>query len=122
MSHLARYDSLPSVLPRSKIGLVAQARVVDTISAIGAEAWNACFSRELEDYDYLLAVEEAGIAGFSWRYVKVEENGRVLAVMPAFLTDYYLDTTLDESALRRGVGRIRQRFSRFLTMKLACLG
>jgi len=102
--------------------LVAQTRIVDTISAIGAEAWNACFSGELEDYDYLLAVEEAGIVGFSWRYVRVEENGRVLAAMPAFLTDYCLDTTLAEGALRGGVRRIRQRFSRFLTMKLACLG
>ncbi|MCH5735272.1 hypothetical protein MMB01_23815, partial [Salmonella enterica] len=52
----------------------------------------------------------------------VVENGRLLAAMPAFLTDYQLDTTLEEGRLRQFLRRIRQTYSRLLTLKLACLG
>lgn len=109
-------------LPESQLGLVAQAHVVDSIRQVGADAWNACFPGELEDYHYLLAVEEAGIRGFEWHYAVIEENGRVLAAMPFFLTDYALDTTLDEGGLRRSLRTIRRHFPRFLVMRLACLG
>lgn len=110
-----------AILP-STIALVAQGRVVSSLRSVDCAAWNACFPGELENYDYLLAVEMAGIAGFSWRYVMIEENGRIIAAMPAFLTDYHLDTTLDDGRLRRTVRTIRKHFPRFLTMKLACLG
>lgn len=118
----ARELSLHHTLLRASISLVAQVRVVDSIRSIGAGAWNTCFPDELEDYHYLLAIEEAGITGFAWRYVIIEEHGRVIAASPAFLTDYALDTTLDEGKLRRAIRRLRQRFCSFLTMKLACLG
>ncbi|QND52916.1 GNAT family N-acetyltransferase [Phyllobacterium sp. 628] len=106
----------------SKLSAVAQTRVFESIRDIGSEAWNACFADEVEDYDCLLAIEDAGIAGFAFRYVTVVENGRLLAAMPAFLTDYQLDTTLEEGRLRQILRRIRQHFTRFLTLKLACLG
>ncbi|AYG60906.1 GNAT family N-acetyltransferase [Rhizobium jaguaris] len=98
------------------------AEVHFSIRAIGRDAWNACFQDEVEDYDCLLAIEEAGIEGFEWRYITVVEDGRVSAAMPAFLCPYALDTTLEEGALRRAVRRVRQRFPGFLTLRLACLG
>ena len=36
------------------------AEVHFSIRAIGRDAWNACFPNEVEDYDCLLAIEEAG--------------------------------------------------------------
>ncbi len=113
---------LQDEVEQTAIRLVAQARVHYYIRAIGADAWNSCFPGELEDYRYLLALEGADIAGFAWRYVTVEENGRVLAAIPAFLTDYHLDTTLEDGALRRIIRNIRRIFPRFFTLKLACLG
>ncbi|WFU08639.1 GNAT family N-acetyltransferase [Rhizobium sp. CB3090] len=98
------------------------AEVHFSIRAIGREAWNACFHDQVEDFDCLLSIEEAGIAGFEWRYITVVEDGRVSAAMPAFLCPYALDTTLEEGALRRMVRRVRQRFPGFLTLRLACLG
>jgi len=93
-----------------------------SIRAIGREAWNACYPDELEDYDYLLAIEEAGIKGFMWRYAVIREGEEVIACMPAFLTDYNLATTLDAGWLKNLIQHIQSRFPRFLTMKLACLG
>lgn len=107
---LSRFEILPTV------------KVHDSIISIGLSAWNACFAEELEDYHYLLAVEQAGVVGFAWRYITIEEHGKVIVAMPAFLTDYPLDTTLEEGMLRRALRRIRAFIPRFLMMKLACLG
>ncbi|MFS8045239.1 GNAT family N-acetyltransferase [Rhizobium sp. BR 314] len=93
-----------------------------SIRSIGRDAWNACFHDQVEDYDYLLTIEEAGIAGFEWRYITVVEDGRVSAAMPAFLCLYALDTTLEEGGLRRAVRRVQGIFPKFLKLRLACLG
>jgi len=98
------------------------AQVYDTIRAIGREAWNACFRGHVEDYDCLLAIEGAGIGDFEWRYLTVEENGKISAAMPAFLCPYPLDTTLEEGMPRRLIRRVRQYAPGFLVLRLACLG
>lgn len=98
-----------------------EARVVRSIEAIGREAWEACFPGALEGFDYLAAVEAAGLPGFDWRYVIVEANGRPLAAAPAFFTDYRLDTTLTDLG-RRMVAQGRRLAPRAFTVRMACLG
>ncbi len=120
--HSPQRNLAPLAMTKPPMELLAHVRVVESIRQVGAEAWNSCFVRELEAYHYLLAVEESAIAGFAWRYVLIEKHGQLLAAMPAFLTDYRLDTTLEKGALRRGIERMRALLPRFLTMKLACLG
>jgi len=57
------------------------------------------FLRKWKNYDYLLAIEESAIAGFSFRYLTAW-RGRILqSAAPLFLNDYSLDTTL------QGVGK-----------------
>lgn len=97
-------------------------QVYDTIRAIGRETWNACFRGHVEDYDCLLAIEDAGIGDFEWRYLTVVEDGKISAAMPAFLCPYPLDTTLEDGIPRRLIRRVRQHVSRFLVLRLACLG
>lgn len=104
------------------IGIITQSRIVPSLLQISPDAWNACFPGELEDYHYLLAVEASGIEGFTRSYAIVEEGTRLLAAMPAFISDYQLDTTLDDGIVRRAIRRIRNHWPRFLTMRLACLG
>ena len=96
--------------------------IASSIRDIGRQAWNACFHQEVEDYDYLLAVEEAGMAGFDWRYIVLFEHGRIVAAMPMFLSDYRLETTVDVSSSRRIAKFVRRYFPGFLVLKLACLG
>jgi hypothetical protein len=98
-----------------------EVRVVSAMAAVGREAWNACFPGALEDFDYLSAVEAAGLAGFDWRYAVAEEGGRVLAAAPGFFTDYGLDTTLTDLG-RRLVAAARKIAPRAFTVRMACLG
>lgn len=100
----------------------AETRINTSIRDIGREEWDACFADEVERYDYLLAVEEAGIADFRWRYLTIVERGQVIVAMPAFLTDYQLETTADEGNIRKFIRNIRRHLPRFMTLKLACLG
>jgi hypothetical protein len=98
-----------------------EARVIRSIHEVTREAWDACFAGELEGYDYLAAVEAAGLPGFDWRYVLMEQDGRLLAAAPAFFTDYRLDTTL--TAFGRGlVAATRRLAQRAFTVRLASLG
>jgi predicted N-acyltransferase len=88
---------------------------------VGRTAWDACFAGALEGFDYLQAVEAAGLAGFDWRYVVVEEAGRVVAAAPGFFSDYSLDTTLTGLG-RRLVAVTRKVAPRAFTVRMACLG
>jgi hypothetical protein len=98
-----------------------EARVASSIHEIGREAWDACFAGRLEGFDYLAAVEAAGLKGFRWRYVMVSEAGRPLAAAPGFLTDYSLDTTLTDAG-RRLVAATRRIAPRAFTLSLGALG
>jgi predicted N-acyltransferase len=112
----------PSGTPLSGQVHPAQTRILTSIRDVGKQAWDTCFKGEVEAYDYLLAVEEAGIEGFTWRYVTIVENGLTIAAMPAFVTDYRLETTLEEGRLRRLIQLARRYFPSLLILKLACLG
>jgi predicted N-acyltransferase len=98
-----------------------EARVFRSIRDVGRKAWDTCAPEALEGFDYLTAVEAAGLEGFDWRYVVVEEEGRPVAAAPAFLTDYRLDTTLTELG-RRVVAATRRIAPRAFTLRMACLG
>lgn len=78
-----------------------------SIRFIARDEWNDCFPDQLEDWDFYLAVEQAGIEGFTWRYLAVFDGPRLLGVAPAFVTSYSLDTTM------QGVGkRVTEQISR----------
>lgn len=98
-----------------------EARVFCSIEQVGREAWEACHPGAIEGFDYLAAVEAAGLIDFNWRYLVVEEDGRPVAAAPAFLTDYRLDTTLTDFG-RRMVAMTRKLAPRAFTLRMACLG
>lgn len=70
---------------------------------------------------FYLAVEQAGIERFTWRYLAVFEGPTLLAVVPAFITRYSLNTTM------QGIGkRLTQTLNRLwpgaLDLPLYALG
>lgn len=98
-----------------------EAGVHRSIHEVGREAWDACFPGALEGFDYLAAVEEAGLEDFDWRYAVVREGGQVVAAAPGFFTDYSLDVTLSDAG-RRLVAATRKLAPRAFTVRMACLG
>jgi predicted N-acyltransferase len=101
--------------------MMFEARVLRSIHEVDQAAWDSCFIDQLECHAYLAAVEDARLAGFAWRYVVLQEGTKTLAAIPAFFTDYALDTTL--TALGRDLAAAARRLApRAFTVRLASLG
>ncbi len=99
-----------------------EAIVVDSIEAFGREEWNRLFPDELEDWSYYRAVERSDLPEFSFRYFCVrDEAGLLRAAVPAFVTDYRLDTTLS-GRLKRFADWLTRHFPRLLRQKMLSLG
>ncbi|MDE2224950.1 MAG: GNAT family N-acetyltransferase [Xanthomonadaceae bacterium] len=98
-----------------------EATVHPSIDAFAPDAWNRLFPHELEDHAYLRAIEHAGLAGFRYRYFAVRDDGRLLAAVPAFATDYRLDTTV-QGALRHATEALAKVFPRLLRIPMLSLG
>jgi predicted N-acyltransferase len=96
-------------------------RVIDSLAAMNPGRWDRLFAGALEGYDYLMAVEAAGLEGFRWRYLLLEDGGDLVAAAPAFLTDYPLETTLGGPGRRVAEG-LRRVIPDALTLRLACIG
>ncbi|HST28145.1 MAG TPA: GNAT family N-acetyltransferase [Rudaea sp.] len=99
-----------------------QVATAPSIEAFGREEWNRLFPDELEDWSYYRAVEKSALPEFSWLYFGVrDENGSLCAAVPAFVTDYRLDTTLS-GALKRFAEWLTRHFPRLLRQKMLSLG
>ena len=92
-----------------------------SIDAFAPAEWNRLFPRELENHAYLHAIEHAGLAGFRYLYFGVREDGHLVAAVPAFATDYRLDTTM-EGTPRRIAGALARVFPRLLRIPMLSLG
>ncbi len=95
--------------------------VANSIAEFRREEWNRLFPDELEDCSYYRAVEQAGLPDFAWVYFGVREHGALRAAVPAFVTDYELDTTLG-GPLRRVSDALARRFPRWLRQRMLGLG
>ncbi|EPR43099.1 hypothetical protein dsx2_2459 [Desulfovibrio sp. X2] len=93
----------------------------ERMADVGPLAWDACLPGELEDHACYQATESSGLPGFSLFYLAVREGGEVLAVAPAFVTDYSLDTTV-RGPWKRPASALVRLFPRLLRLRLACLG
>jgi len=100
---------------------VITAQAFSTIQAIDRSAWNDCFPGALEDWDYYVAVEKAGIEDFQWRYLAVFEGSTLLAVAPAFTTQYRLDTTVSGVG-KRFTERLERHWPGLLQLRLYAIG
>lgn len=98
-----------------------ETRVLTTLDDLPRGQWDALFGGALEGFDYLRAIEGAGLEGFAWRYVLAHRDSRLVGAVPAFVTDYRLETTF-EGAGRRIAERIRRLAPGVMTPRLACLG
>ena len=97
------------------------ATIFPSIESIGEARWNRCFPGEAETFAFYRACEDAGPPGFRFRYIAVVEGGVVLAAVPAFLTRYRLDTTV-QGPWRPVADVLTRTFPTLLTLDLAAVG
>jgi len=95
--------------------------VASSIEEFEPAEWNRLFPGELEDWSYYLATERARLAGFAWLYFGVRVGSELRAVVPAFITEYRLDTTL-EGRLRTLVGSLARAVPSLLSLRMLSLG
>lgn len=95
--------------------------VATSVEEFSGAEWNRLFPGELEDWAYYHAVERSRLPGFSWLYFGVRERGVLKACVPAFLTDYRLDTTVT-GPLRTVIAIVRHVFPRFLRQRMLAFG
>lgn len=95
--------------------------VASSISTFAPADWNRLFPGELEDWSYYRATERAGLAGFEWLYFGVRSEGELRAAVPAFITDYRLDTTL-EGPTRAMVSTLARAAPGLLRPRMLALG
>lgn len=98
-----------------------EVRTLASIAAVAPADWDALYPGELEAHAYLRAVEQAALAGFRQVYFTVHEGGRMVAAVPAFVTDYRLDTTV-QGGLRRITRPLAAVFPRLLRIPMLALG
>jgi len=97
------------------------AQVFSSIQAIDREAWNDCFPDALEDWDYIMAVEKAGIEGFAWRYLTLFEGSTLIAAATAFTTCYRLDSTV-QGIGKRFTEKLNRALPGLVQLKLYAIG
>lgn len=101
--------------------MAATATLFSSVEEIGEAAWNRCFPGEAENWSFYRAAEDAGPPGFLWAYVGVREADTLLAVAPAFVTRYRLDTTI-QGPLKPVAEALTRALPWLLTLDLAALG
>ncbi|WP_062117593.1 GNAT family N-acetyltransferase [Aureimonas sp. AU40] len=92
-----------------------------SVEEIGREAWESCFGREPENFDFYRACEAAGPPGFTWFYAVLRDAAGVVAIVPGFGTRYRVDTTL-QGGLRRFTDRLHRLVPFLMELNLFALG
>ncbi|WP_448956114.1 GNAT family N-acetyltransferase [Labrys neptuniae] len=96
--------------------------VVETsITAFDSAEWDRCFPADPENWAFYHACEQAGPPGFTWYYATVRDNGRPIAVVPAFGTEYRIDTTM-QGIGKRITNRLYQLLPALISLRLIALG
>ena len=92
-----------------------------TASKYDELTWQRLLPKSLEGYRYHLAFELAKVAGFKIGYVSLSKGKTVAMVVPVFVTDYALDTTV-QGALKTVTSQIQKWLPNLMTIRLLCVG
>src|SRR3954469_18403911 len=97
------------------------ARVLSRADLDHYEVWNRAFSGKTKDHRFYEIVADTLGSNFEHHYVLLEDTaGKVRGIQPVFFVQQNLVEGIP--ALRAAVEKVRQRFPRFLTMRLLMIG
>jgi predicted N-acyltransferase len=97
------------------------ARVLSRADLARSEAWPQMFSGKTKDHRFYEIVADTLGTNFEHHYLLLEDSaGKVRGIQPVFFVQQNLVEGVP--ALRAAVEKVRQRFPRFLTMRLLMVG
>lgn len=98
-----------------------EVRIIHTIEQINSRDWYRTFPETLESYFFYKTVEESESEYFSFYYIGVYSKGELLAVAPAFLMNYSLDTTI-QGFLKRITSALNKILPGMFSLKVLMCG
>jgi predicted N-acyltransferase len=109
--------SIPDTIPFPN----GNARILSRADLAGSEAWPRAFSGKTKDHRFYEIVADTLASSFQHHYLLLEDSaGQVRGIQPVFFVQQNLVEGIP--ALRAAVDKVRQRFPRFLTMRLLMVG
>jgi predicted N-acyltransferase len=96
-------------------------RIVDSISKIKKQEWDELFGNIPEGYNFYKTLEESGLNEFSFYYMLICRDRTLLLIAPFFLTDFPVDTIVDESVGSK-IRFIRRALPKFCIFKTLFCG
>ena len=97
------------------------ARILSRGELDQSEAWRDAFEGKAKDHRFYEIVADTLGANFEHHYLSLEDRaGEVRGIQPVFFVQQNLVEGIP--ALRRAVEKVRQRFPRFLTMRVLMIG
>ena len=97
------------------------ARVLSRADLASHEAWPRAFEGKTKDHRFYEIVADTLGSNFQHHYLLLEDSGgKVRGIQPVFFVQQNLVEGIP--ALRAAVEKVRQRFPRFLTMRLLMIG
>ena len=98
-----------------------QARILQREDLLNCEPWHRLFERRCKDHRFYEIIDDT-IEGFEHFYLQLEDNtGSVRAIQPMFIVRQKLDEGT-RGLLKSVTTSIRNRFPRFLTMRILMVG
>lgn len=83
--------------------------------------WQRLLPNSLEGYRYHLAFELGKVTGFKTGYISLSKAGTVVCIVPIFVTDYALDTTL-QGPMKALTHHLSKWLPSLMTLRLLCVG
>lgn len=101
--------------------LVLTARIFRNIEDVPSYEWKAAFPDTLNGYDFLKTIEQSEFDQFSFYYILIYSEDRLVAAAPCFLMTYPLHTTV-QGKFKKILGLLGKIFPGVFNLKILISG
>jgi len=96
-------------------------QILDVVTKIPKGDWDRVFGDIPEGYEFYKVLEESRLEEFSFSYLTLSCNNRLILIAPIFIADFNLDIAVD-GWLKNVISIIRKANPRFLVMRTLFCG
>ncbi|MCX5696963.1 MAG: GNAT family N-acetyltransferase [Candidatus Omnitrophica bacterium] len=96
-------------------------QIIDSVGKIPREDWDRLFGDITEGYEFYKVLEESRLEEFTFYYLILYWDQRIILIAPLFIADFNLDIAV-EGRLERVISCVRRFLPRFLTTRTLFCG